>query len=451
MRTMFHPTYRPLFAAVVLAAMLLPAVPSRGDNTATPASTQSSDVRSKASRATAEALGRDVSPFKVDGAPLIVALQEFEKSGQIKLDVRWDALAKAKITRQTPVTVTVDRTAKSCALLAVLRAASKAKDDANEGAPDALTFDIRDEDGAVLITTRRDMFASVASEHRYDLTDLIPAVTPDVVRAAIVRDMVAFVQDSVAFDDWSTRPGEIGGSIRADGTSLVVVQTPRNQRAVAALLEHMRHQKLDKGAAGADANPALRPSTVNLSVRVGSMKLSGQRLDAIVDALRDTSGQNIYVNWPALEAARVTRELPVTTDLTGLPLGQALDKLLADVGGKQAWLGYTLDDDVVTISTQDDLSRNTLTRVYDVRRALRDRATRARDLAALIARLKGIDPLSWRESGGQVGAIRELQGQLIITQTPQAHARIAQELSDIMPLLPLQLREPSQATTKPAD
>ena len=48
-------------------------------------------------------------------------------------------------------------------------------------------------------------------------------------------------------------------------------------------------------------------------------------------------------------------------------------------------------------------------------------------------RFRGIDPLSWRDAGGPVGNIRALQGQLIVTQTPEVHQRIVMELEKLLP------------------
>ena len=42
-----------------------------------------------------------------------------------------------------------------------------------------------------------------------------------------------------------------------------------------------------------------------------------------------------------------------------------------------------------------------------------------------------VDPESWREAGGTVGSIREFNGQLVVTQTPVAHDRIAKLLQDL--------------------
>jgi hypothetical protein len=168
------------------------------------------------------------------------------------------------------------------------------------------------------------------------------------------------------------------------------------------------------------------------------MRPQGRPLGDVIADLRADTGQNIFVNWRALSSIRVKKDLPVTTDLSHLTLAEALDKLLSEIGGSQERLGYQVEEDVVTISTLRDLGKNTITRVYDVRELLKKPETREADLAALIKRFHGIDPLSWKDAGGEIGSIRELQGQLIITQTPEVHKRVINELEELLPDQPRQ-------------
>jgi hypothetical protein len=198
--------------------------------------------------------------------------------------------------------------------------------------------------------------------------------------------------------------------------------------------------------------PATQPRIIRVAMnaRVGQMRLIGRPLADVISELRANTGQNIFVNWKALEAIRVKRDLPVTTDLSSLTLSEALDKLMREIGGSQERLGYQVDDDVVTVSTLRDLGKNSLTRVYDLHELLKNRATREADLAALVKRFQGIDPLSWRDAGGEVGAIRELQEQLIITQTPEVHMRIIHEIEELLPDEERQQFPPLNSRAEPA-
>ena len=125
-------------------------------------------------------------------------------------------------------------------------------------------------------------------------------------------------------------------------------------------------------------HPTTEPVAVKAPVETPEAPtLFDQRLDAVnfeqvplaeaIQALREKTGQNIFVNWRALEEAGVKRETPVTARLRDVKLGPALQSILADAGGGHVELGATIDDGVITISTADDLRKNVATRVYDIR------------------------------------------------------------------------------------
>jgi general secretion pathway protein D len=193
----------------------------------------------------------------------------------------------------------------------------------------------------------------------------------------------------------------------------------------------------------------------------------------VVDFLRDITGANIFVNWRALEQAGIDKNAPVTARLRDVKFSKALDIILEEVGGGTVKIGYTVDEGVITISTSDDLAKNVVTRVYDVRDLIisvpdftnapdfnlssssntqaqqfgaggaasgapsnsgslfgggggggndnsQQGGTRA-DLVAQVIKLitDTVATDSWRENGGSVGSIKELSGQLIVTQTPE--------------------------------
>jgi hypothetical protein len=59
-------------------------------------------------------------------------------------------------------------------------------------------------------------------------------------------------------------------------------------------------------------------------------------------------------------------------------------------------------------------------------------ATDDENIASVINSItKNIDPDSWRDNGGTVGAISQLSKQLIVTQTPENHERVKTLLADL--------------------
>ena len=196
----------------------------------------------------------------------------------------------------------------------------------------------------------------------------------------------------------------------------------------------------------ADENPprvltVRRPSTgdadlpppVDLKKKIATLNASGMKLIDVIDQIREQSDQRLFVNWVQLKTKHVTKELPITCDFSDLPVGEALKKLLKHISGKSNFLEYVIDENVITISTSDDFDRETQTQTYDIRKAIKSKETHDKDVENLLLRVQGIAPLSWRSAGGQIGAVAELSGQLIVTQSPEIQQAIAKELADILP------------------
>jgi hypothetical protein len=168
---------------------------------------------------------------------------------------------------------------------------------------------------------------------------------------------------------------------------------------------------------------------------------------------------NIVVRWPALKNVGLEPASPVDLRVAKVQLQRALE-LLAESAEPTAWrtpLAAWEEDGVVIFSTREELDSQSILRLYDVRDLVEaDMAMRtdrklsggaatapATEPASPLERfsesmeqLKGaiqdsIDPESWRENGGTVGSIRDFNGQLIISQTPAAHEKIARLLAGL--------------------
>jgi type II secretory pathway component GspD/PulD (secretin)/tetratricopeptide (TPR) repeat protein len=204
-----------------------------------------------------------------------------------------------------------------------------------------------------------------------------------------------------------------------------------------------------------------------LEKRLPEIRFEAVGFADVIDFLRDVSGSNIFVNWRALESAGIDKNAPVTARLRDVKFRKALDVILADVSGGDVPLGFTTGEGVITISTQEDLAKNVVTRVYDIRDLIvnipdfsdapdfnledasgtgtgtgggggglfggsddddddeEDQLSREELVEQIIQLItETVAPDSWRDAGGSIGAIRELSGQLIVTQTPENHAEL---------------------------
>ena len=229
-----------------------------------------------------------------------------------------------------------------------------------------------------------------------------------------------------------------------------------------------------------------RAAQAQLERPLPELNFEGVAFSDVMDFLRDVSGANIFVNWKALETAGIDRTAPVTLKLRNIKFSKALTLILNNVGGGTVALGYTIDEGVISISTQDELAKNTITRVYDIRdliinipdftdapnfdlNSISNQSQQQggaggggvggggvgggggsgsqqglfggsygggssgaggnregpgptrQELVDQITKLvtDTVQSDSWRDNGGNVGSLRELQGQLIVTQTPE--------------------------------
>lgn len=205
-----------------------------------------------------------------------------------------------------------------------------------------------------------------------------------------------------------------------------------------------------------------RVVAAQLERRLPEVRFDNVAFSEVIDFFRDVTGTNIFVNWRALETSGIDRTTPVTARLRDVKFAKALQTVIDDVGGGIVPLSYSIDDGVITVSTQEDLARNTIVQVYDIRDLIisipdfeAPEVSFSVDLSAsggrggggggLSFNLSGspeeeepptreelveqittlvqdtVAPETWRTAGGTIGAISELYGNLIVTQTPENH------------------------------
>ncbi|MEM9418955.1 MAG: hypothetical protein AAGA25_07905 [Planctomycetota bacterium] len=197
---------------------------------------------------------------------------------------------------------------------------------------------------------------------------------------------------------------------------------------VAAVLLGTAHLSIDA------AQPQTAPQAAEALPIHLDLDCKGMPLGEVVQALRDQSQENIFVNWQTLKPTNVNESLPITLDLTGITtLDQAVAKLLEHINGKHVNLSHELIDDVYVISTSKDLIRGRHLQFYDIRNAYDNKTDAAVTTEQIIRRVCGLDPLSWRSANPESdNNIRELNRNLIVTCSPEMHRLIQQELADIL-------------------
>ncbi|MGD2110211.1 MAG: hypothetical protein PVI86_12585 [Phycisphaerae bacterium] len=198
--------------------------------------------------------------------------------------------------------------------------------------------------------------------------------------------------------------------------------------------------------------------------------------DQVMERLADAGGVNVIVNWNDLEHVGVDRTVPIDLSLPrDISLKKALTEVLEQAGGGLVEVGFDVGEDAVKIATRATLDKQTYTAVYDIndllmeipifndapmtdlrvanQRAARaavevpeqpwrygdddddepeedpQRSGRARRIIELIQNT--VAPDSWRENGGTIGTIEEINGQLVVTQNSAGQQQVGDLLGKL--------------------
>ncbi|MEK7730343.1 MAG: hypothetical protein AAB363_00645, partial [Planctomycetota bacterium] len=192
--------------------------------------------------------------------------------------------------------------------------------------------------------------------------------------------------------------------------------------------------------------------------------------DQVIERLADAHRLNIIVNWNDLQRAGVERTVPIDLSLPNdISLQRAITEVLEQAGAGLTKVGYDVAEGTIRIATRQTLDKDTYTAVYDINDLLQEipifndapltdltqinrrntptapkdaprpwssdgddddeesqdpeRLSRVHSIINLIQ--DTVAPDSWRERGGSVGTINEINGQLVITQNSSSQRQIA--------------------------
>ena len=167
-----------------------------------------------------------------------------------------------------------------------------------------------------------------------------------------------------------------------------------------------------------------------LSRRLPEVRFDAAAISDVIDFVRDVTGINILVNWRALEAAGLERSMPVTLRLKDVTLDQTFRMLEREAGGDSVRLGHAIEHGVLVFSTMADLGSRPRVEVYDIGALLGGSGeAREKQITALKAVISaGVDPSSWKDSGGE-GTLSAFGDRLSITQTAENHEQIERLLT----------------------
>ncbi|MEL6739856.1 MAG: hypothetical protein AAFP26_04305 [Planctomycetota bacterium] len=202
--------------------------------------------------------------------------------------------------------------------------------------------------------------------------------------------------------------------------------------------------------------------------------------NALVDVIgfiQANTNINIDVDWTSLEDIGIERETPVTLSLSAVPVRIVLDRVLEKVSDPDLPASWSVSDGILTIASDEVLRRNTTLEIYDIRDLIfvvpdfdeapdfdlssvlqsgqggggqspfsgnsdsdveiPPREERVQQIVDLIQ--ANVDPDGWADLGGDTGAVQELNGNLIVTNTPRNHRAIIGLLNKLRQVRSMQI------------
>lgn len=198
-----------------------------------------------------------------------------------------------------------------------------------------------------------------------------------------------------------------------------------------------------------------------LNQRLSEVEFENAPLELVVDWIAEFTGMNIVTRWQVLEDQGIDRDKPITMHLRNLRLAEILWMLMNEAGGTDTRLAYRASGNLLIFSSEEDLNREMVTKIYDVSDLLARvpnfsgpdiDITQAGqsgqggtqgpfsqsdgmsaderpgdqlgeesidDLIRLI--LEVVEPDSWAVNGGGVGTIHAFNNQLVVRNSIRVH------------------------------
>jgi hypothetical protein len=238
-------------------------------------------------------------------------------------------------------------------------------------------------------------------------------------------------------------------------------------------------------AASADDRSTISTSVDVLAKTVERVAFKRTPLEDALEKLAHLADINIVVDWPALRAAKIAGDVPITLSLQKVRLSIVLDYVLAQARRPDSRLTWDVRDGTLYVSTEAALARLIDVRVYDCAdllnpaadprhvQAVEEAVARLwkkhfavfappwlglppykvppgpkREADAILSELRDalggrrlgevadairctVDPQSWRSHGGHAGSIGIVGNSLVIRQTLKNHEAIARLLGQL--------------------
>jgi type II secretory pathway component GspD/PulD (secretin)/tetratricopeptide (TPR) repeat protein len=305
------------------------------------------------------------------------------------------------------------------------------------------------------------------------VTDEILFMDPTNPTGLLLRDALSDLEIFSRYSDIQRRKGYEHAQLKLDGQEASI--------PVAEVLAYPEDWPKISGRRGepvafADSEDNRRTLAVLESKKI-PVKFTDQPLDSVLTFVKSVAGVDMDIDWASLDVVGVTKETPVTLELSRVNAKGVLDKVMErasqDPSNGAAW---TIKDGAVFVASQEVVDRERVLAIYDIQDLLvvvpnfedapefnlqtvlqgargggqspfqdgneeeEDLPTREERIDELVDIITtNVDPEGWEDASGNRGRIEQFQGNLVITQTPENHREIRGLLSKLRDQRSLQI------------
>jgi len=327
------------------------------------------------------------------------------------------------------------------------------------------------------INENLDRVRALQQERKYEdalqVTEQVLFLDPNNPAALLLRDIL---RDIVIYQKYN--------DIQRDKQFRHALQTIDNENAMLpanSLIEYPNdwpRKSFQRGESAAyNEPPENRRVLSELASKRFPANLTDNRFEDVLTFFQTLTQVDMDVDWESLGAIGVTKDSLVSLKLTNVPAETLLDRILRKVSTDQfSTANWWVENGVLTIASDEALRKNRALVIYNIQDLLFDipdytevpqidlqsvlqqgqgggqspfadndnnedvRPTRQERIDQIIDILQqNVDFEGWRDNGGETGTLQELNGSLIITNTPRNHREIVGLLSKLREIRNMQI------------
>ncbi len=328
------------------------------------------------------------------------------------------------------------------------------------------------------ITESINRVRALQQERKYEealqITEQVLFLDPNNPTALLLRDILRDINIYKIYND-----------VQRDKQYRHALQTIDNEKAMlpaVSLIEYPTDwpaKTFQRGETAAyNEPPENRRVLADLSAKRLPADFTDNRFEDVLKFFQSLTQVNMDIDWESLGTIGVTRDSLVSLKLTGVPAETLLDRILRKVSTDQfSTANWWVENGVLTIASDEALRKNRALVIYNIQDLLFDipdyldvptidlqsvlqqgdgggqspfdegnngedevRPTREERIQRIVDILQqNVDFEGWRDNGGETGTLQELNGSLIVTNTPRNHREIVGLLSKLREIRNMQI------------